>query len=342
VQYPNKINAILANLGDTSYLNSVLYLLGNLNFFVEYFLTEKQEIFISDIRNHPLSFVLYRLLCHHFYPKEKKPQETYKPDALLSVLGNLNVVYNDGTKRRNPNELIFFILNNLHRELNKKNYNDINNNENPDTHNIQAVINCGMNNFKNSNDSIISNTLNWFQIKESMCNKCYKLMYNFNAFTIFELDILGCSKCQQKQIITIYDCLNYYRIQKNHILYCSNCKNYTQITYQTKILHSPEIFIFSLDRGQIDLNLLNIKVLFEEDLDMSLYVENQTTSPKHYKLIGIVSITKNYDYCSFCKSNYDNKWYFYKGDITSPLELKNVINAHKNVYTPCLLAYQSY
>ena len=47
------------------------------------------------------------------------------------------------------------------------------------------------------------------------------------------------------------------------------------------------MFIFSLDRGLIDQNLLNIKVLFEEDLDMSSYFENQTT-PKHYKLIGAV------------------------------------------------------
>ena len=343
--FPRNINVYLSNLGDTSYLNAVLYFLGNFHFLVRYFLeTERPEFFSNDIKNRPLSFVIYRLFLH-FYPKELKAQEIYEPKAILQLLGHLNIVYKS-QHWRNPNELISFMLNTLHNELNILKNNNVNNTNNYNIYNKDNVINNGIAKFGKTNNSIISNALNWFEIKESFCIQCKKNMYNFNTFNIFELDILGCSQMKKNKKITIYDCLDYQKSIKNKKLYCHSCKNYTQMNNRSNIYCAPNIFIFSLDRGHFDQPLLDIKVSFDEDLNLSPYIE-MDKSPKNYKLIGIISLKKrpkssDYDYCNFCKSFYDNQWYFYNdNEIRNSMKLTAIINANINYYSPCLLAYKS-
>ena len=171
-------------------------------------------------------------------------------------------------------------------------------------------------------------------------------MYNFNTFNIFELDVLGCSQKKKRQKITIYDCLDYHKDIKNKKLYCHSCKNYTQMNNKSNIYCAPNIFIFSLDRGQFDKQLLDIKVSFYEDLNLSQYIEFDG-SPKNYKLIGILSLKKipnsnKYDYCNFCESFYDKQWYFYNNnEISKSMNLKAIINSNTSIYSPCLLAYKS-
>ena len=77
----------LKNLGDTSYLNSVLQLLGTIRDLARYFVNPTNEkFFVDNINNASLSFVIYRLFTH-FYPyPEKNQREIYTPDTLLQVL----------------------------------------------------------------------------------------------------------------------------------------------------------------------------------------------------------------------------------------------------------------
>ena len=48
------------------------------------------------------------------------------------------------------------------------------------------------------NDSIISDSLSWFEIKESQCNNCCKIWYDFLYDYTFKLDILGCYQKNKK------------------------------------------------------------------------------------------------------------------------------------------------
>ena len=112
----------------------------------------------------------------------------------------MNVVYKS-RKRRNLNELLSFILDNLHSELYKKtgNYNiNNNNNNNSNLNDKNSVIQNGIYNFANSYDSLISRLFNWFEIKELQCKQCSRSIYNFYTFNTFELDILGTYKFKNK------------------------------------------------------------------------------------------------------------------------------------------------
>ena len=70
----------LVNLGNPSYLNSVLQLVCNIRSFVTYFLNAKNgDYFKNDIRKYPLSYVIHRL-CTHIYPDSKaENRQIYNP-----------------------------------------------------------------------------------------------------------------------------------------------------------------------------------------------------------------------------------------------------------------------
>ena len=327
----------LVNLGDTSYLNAVLQLLGNIKNLANYFLVdENQKMLNENIKYKPLSFVIYRLFTH-LYPKEENKGEKYKPDALKKMLGYLNIVYKSD-KKRDPNDLLNFILDTLHQELNTKNLNNAK--ITPDLNDKDKFIKTEITNFNISNDSVISNSFNLFVIKECKCSQCNKAMYNLNSFNTFELDISGCYQLKKKQI-TLNDCLNYYCEKKYRNLFCNNCKRKSNMSIASDICNVRDILIFSLNRGNLKENLLNIPFNLEYMVDLKSFITN-SNSPKIYDLIGIVSVYKkeqNYNYVAFCKS--DNHWFLFEDEKINEIRLDFILSWHNtHNYIPCILAYQ--
>jgi ubiquitin C-terminal hydrolase len=334
-------------LGDTSYLNSVLQLIGNIRNIASFFLNPKNQPNIyGNIKKKPLSFVICRLF-QHFYPyPEKNEIEKYEPNSLLNVLGILNVIYKS-KKTRNPNDLIIFILNTLHNELNELKDNNMNHLY-PDKYNRNNVVECEISNFRNFNNSIISNNFNWFEIKETKCNVCGQGIYNFHNFNTFELDFLGTYNCMNKDSgITFTECLNYHeKFPKTQNLFCKRCGKYNQMSSYSKIFVTSHMLIFSLNRGDFEKdNLINIPFIIEEKLNLIFFLEKKEF-PNLYELWGIVSITKDnnkFKYVSFCKSPIDFNWYLYDDDKNAQkIDLIDIIELHNNKrkFIPCLLSYK--
>ena len=159
---------------------------------------------------------------------------------------------------------------------------------------------------------------------------------------IFELDILGSSKYKNGQTITIYDCLEYYTLNRKNNLYCYSCKKYTQITNSSKIYCSPNIFAFSLDRKNLDNNYLNIKFYVQEKIDLKNYIEIDK-APRYYQLIGIVSFSsQEKKYVSFCISPINKQWYYYNDEIINMFEKNYILQSNNNYkYIPCILLYEA-
>ena len=332
----------LLNLGNTSYLNAVLQLLGSIRNIASFFLNPTtKDLIYSDIKKYPLSYVFQRLFLHLYPFPEHKKRQIYKPDSLLTILGALNIVYKSQNKR-NPNDLINFILNTLHNELNqiKEDIKTLN----PNAYHKKEVINYEIKNFLKNNNSIISNNLNWFEIKESKCTECNNNIYSLNTFNVFELDILETFKLKQNNAITINDCLKYYENPKKAHILCKNCGN-SKILNCSKIYSSSNIFIFSLDRGDFDNNLINIPFIIEDKIDLTFHIEGNL---KIYELNAIVSITKDKEgkniYVCFSKSPVDNNWYLYNDEKVQEVQLDKIIICHNNnhQYIPCILSYKNY
>ena len=362
-QYPfskvrKPIKTFLTKLGETEYLNAILYLIGNIKVFCEFFYIPNQDNnFVKNIDKAPLSFITHRLFLHLYPLSENENTKSYKPDSFKRYLSEINVVYKS-QKKRNPNNLFSFILDTLHSELKKPQKGEFQNPNN--VSNKNDVIQTGVNNFKNCELSKITEYFNWFELKDTRCTQCNQTMYSFHTYHILELDILNTFKYiknnnnnnnfNNDDSITIYDCLFYYQLRKNNLkAYCKSCNKNTIVDCGLHIYSNPNIFIFSLNRGlnngNFDDNLTDINFRLDETIDLSNYVDNNQIS-KSYELKGIVSISRRQkNYVTFCKSPIDNKWYYYDSKNIEDNKLYYILSEHDNTkdntdYIACILVYQ--
>jgi ubiquitin C-terminal hydrolase len=337
-RFTKATNTGLTNQGNTSYLNAVLQLIGSIRNFASYFTKEKnKQYFLNNVGNCPLAFVTHRLFLHLYKYPENQERETYTPDSYLKVLQMKNLTYKTG-KNRNPNDLLTFILDGLHSELNQLKNNNIITPKN--TSDKDNVCKCGIMDFQNRHKSVVSNLFNWFQLKEASCGACNNTTCSFHTYNTFDLDILGCSR--NNNFININNCLTYNSLGRPKKAYCNNCRKFTQMMSSSKIYSSPNTFIFLLNRGNMDQNLMNIRFQLEEKINIKKFIENQD-APSFYELNGIVSIDlKNHKYVSFCMSPVDKNWYYYNDEDIQPTNINNVIQLHNNGgYIPCILLYHS-
>ena len=349
-RYKKAPKTFLQNKGKMSDLNSVIQALGQIKYFAFYFLNpDNIKSINTQIKQKPLSFVTLRFF-NHCYPYPEVPRiEAYNLDSYSKVLASLSILYNSlPNKLFNPNDLLTFVLDTLHRELDS-NINNQNAYLNYDKYNLKDTIEKNVKNYFN-HQTVISKTLNWYQLTESICLSCQNSTFKFISFSTFNFDIAKAYvENFQKGIndINVYDCLNKYQEVSYKNLKCEKCNNsFQKIAEQSKIFSISHHLIFQLDRG---LNfdkantLMNILFSVEKEINLSNYIKNPL-APKHYELTGIVSIfLKEKKYVCYSKSPIDNNWYYYNDENIQYTELKIVLEEHNSIdkYIPCILIYKS-
>lgn len=314
------------NDGDRSYLNAILQCLVNIKLLKNFFLSvEIGKYLTNNSKNLRLPFITLRAFYHYYEKKDKY----YSLQIYSKILGELNKIY-DSLKSRNPNECLVFILENLSEQLNK-----IKPKKEPLKYNNSLrdeTIKYSIINYKNSNDSIISDIFNWFHFKEFHCFECGNISFELNNFNTFQLDALGCYKAFQRNNINIFECIK-FDFEKERNIYCKNCKKKEKSTIISSFYKLPKVFVFLLDIGEdINFNL-------EERINLSKFCESKT--PAKYELIGIIfkKVKNETKYVSFVKSFEDQKWYFFDEKV----ELYNISQVNldnNNLFIPCTLFYK--
>ena len=99
-RYKKATTTGLKNLGNTSYLNSVLQILGSIRPFASYFLNPTNINRINSNKDIcPLPYLISRLY-YHLYPYPEKPErEIYQPSLIKKILDNLKI-------KKNPCDII--------------------------------------------------------------------------------------------------------------------------------------------------------------------------------------------------------------------------------------------
>ena len=333
-RYKKATTTGLRDLGDTSYLNSVLYLLGNIRHFASYFLNPTNIISIYKNKDNSVLSYLISRLYYHFYPYPEKPdREIYQPTFILNYINNLNI-------KKDPRDVIKNILMILHNELNT--YKDFTRKLTPNYCLKESVLKCEIQNFQNSNKSIISDKLNWFEIRRTMCKKCKYKTYNFLSFNYINLDIKEFYTNLKKKPITIYDCLQYKSLSKQQNMKCNNCGDNYNVYSASNLFLTPEMIIFTLDRGISGQNINIIPFSIDERIDLTNFIENRGGKTK-YQLNGTVFLIakeNKFSYVSFCKSPVDQQWYRYEDENIFLTNINDVINMN-NMKIPFILVYKS-
>ena len=347
----NKINFAkkgLANIGATCYMNSTLQCFCHIQKFVKFF--KKYPKIRNDKRIYTLTYS-FKKLIDELFPDHYNDKTYISPDEFKSKISKMNPLF-EGIAANDAKDLVNFIIMQLHKELNKSKNNSINNNIIIDQRNNYLVKLNFVQNFKAKNNSIISDLFYAMNNTITQCGKCNVQSYNYQIyfFLVFPLEEVRKFIYQKNHrfnsnTVSIIDCFNYETKINQMIgansMYCNYCKiNFNSIT-KTNLITGPEILILLLNRGK-GLEF-NVKILFEEYLNLYHYIEYKDSGYK-YKLFGVIThIGENGmggHFIAFCCDQETGKWNKFNDAIVT--EVQDFYNEVINFGVPYLLFYQKY
>ena len=354
----------LVNVGATCYMNATLQCFSNIDLLTDFILINKD--ILKNQNKYDLGSEYSKVIVNLWNKKIDPKKKFYEPNDFKKKIGEKNPLFS-GIAANDSKDLIMFILEELHKELNRRktdNSNDTSQNSFSGEIQLQTDEKEEYSKFSkdyySKNESIIQKLFYGEQESYSLCHNCKIKIF---TFSIFNFLIFPLEKVRQFLInnnnynlgyVTLYDCfLQYISIEKmtgQNQMYCNSCHQNSDFSMSNIIFKHPEIFIIILNRGKG----LEFQVPFKYpksfDLNDFMNMNNNNDNYKNnekieYELISVIthigesSMSGHFIAC--CKSPVDNKWYCYNDAIVS--ECKDPINifgANNTSSIPYVLFYQ--
>ena len=336
----------LANIGATCYMNATLQCLAHIQRLTHYLLnSETKKKISSDKIKYKLTSAYLTVLENIWQNKNIK---YYSPNQFKDVISEMNSLF-AGIQANDSKDLILFLLETMHTELNleNKNINNINNQDNY-VDDIQAQYNYEMalknfsNYFKEKYNSIISSLFYGMFNSITCCQNCNVVLNNVQCYNIliFPLQKVKEYKMKMDNIVDLYECFDYNQrpdLISGKSFYCNNCRTMVDNVNTTKLLYCPKILVINFNRGK-GLEF-DVKINFPEYIDIINYVYYKDNSPTFYELVGIVThfgpSSMGGHFIAFCKSFGNQQWYKYNDAIVDPSSFEEA----KNTGVPYILFY---
>ena len=303
----------LLNIGATCYMNATLQCFSNILGLRKQLLNKDMYEDLKKNKNttKKVSFALAEVISNLWKNINKR---FYAPENFKKLISEMNNLF-VGVTSNNPKDLILFLLETMHKELNNPiNMNKYNYNQIVDNRNFNAVFNEFSNNYINQNKSIISDEFYGFSNILTNCGFCHTIIYNMQAFNIlfFSLEEIRKYKQYNHNIVNIYDCFDYYEKQdKNYSFYCNYCKQKYPAVQQSILISTPKNIIINLNRGNE--KQFKVNIALEEYLNLKKYIYFKDIY--YYELIGVIcrfdSNDKRGHFIAYCKNTDNYQWYKY-------------------------------
>ena len=303
----------LNNLGNTCFMNAVLQILYNIKKFSDFLYNEK------FYTNCPITSALQQVFKNIRNSKSK----SYSPSEFKNIISK----YNSKILQNEPNDsrqLIQFILESVHNELNKskKNYPF---DEDSNKINWDDKFNYEKKSFNYENKSIIIDLFYGIQANETYCLKCKKTSYVFEHFNILSLPIFiknNKNYIDLKDMIIDYNKKKFIKDKSQN--YCLICNDYNEAVSKNDFYQLPEILIIYPGRKKQGIKY-NITINFEEQLNIQLS-NNLYNEIITYNLFGLVYHIGGVGYSghniAYCKIK-DN-WYCFNDSETSKINIRDI------------------
>ena len=270
-----------------------------------------------------------------------------------------------GIAANDSKDLVNFILQTLHSELNTANGQN-QNNYNVNQLDENLMLNHFLQDYKENQKSIISDIFFGISETKTECLNCLKMrqmqgyykhiyVHNFQIinFIIFPLEEIRKAKYQNNfynfftgnsNEVYLSDCFDYYQkvelMDGENQMWCNYCNSNSASYYSTSIYSSPEILILILNRGRG--NIYNVQLNFSEIINIGNYVKMKMNTNLIYHLYAIVThigpSSMSGHFIAFCKSPIDGKWYKFNDAIVDYVGDFN--NNVSNFGTPYILFYE--
>ena len=346
----------LENIGATCYMNATLQSLSNTPDLKNFFLN-KYQYNQNDI-NKKMSNEFF-IVIKHLWDK-KKNKQSYAPHSFKNVLSHENPLF-AGIQANDSKDLINFLLERFHKELNESNFQQNNNYLITQTDQLDEdkMLKLFLNEFNNKYHSIISNLFYGIMETKSQCLGCQKIKYNFQVYSFLEFPLEQVNKyCLSKGVrknknpsnsknpdVDLYECFNYYGnielMTGDNQMYCNICQRNCDAFYGTSLYSLPNYLIINLNRGKGA--VYECKVIYPEKLNLLNFVTYQNEKGKTYfELYAVIShigpSSMSGHFVAYCKHHLDNKWYKYNDSIVTLCTKKHEYNEGM----PYILFYKAY
>ena len=312
----------LKNIGATCYMNATLQCFSNCPRFKNNLLKLYKELESGKDSKYKMSFALAEVLknlwgiLYHKY---------YAPDNFKNIISELNPLFR-GIAANDPKDLVLFIIQKIHTELNKEDP-TIKTNNNDNSYDFWAEYISFMNFYKRHNNSIITDEFHYYTNNMTTCSNCNTTIHNVQTNNILFLPLEEVRKFKGsfRNIVSIYDCFDYNERQTCSSFHCNIC-NIDSMAYScTKIALSAKTLIINLNRGHG--MEYDVKIAFEEYLNIRRFVYLKE-SPYYYELTGVICHFGSNDdgghFIAYCKNCDDCNWYKFNDGIITKCSFSDV------------------
>ena len=319
----------LDNIGATCYMNATLQSLAHTEKLTEYFLNkfhydpnDKTKIMVNEY---------YKLLTN----LNDRNKKSYSPDDFKKTLSQENPQFK-GIQANDSKDLINFLIERFHKELNNiSNQNINNNNYIVNQLNENDVFTYFLQDMQYNYKSIISDLFYGVLETKSKCCGCQNIKYNFQIYSFLEFPLEQVNNyCFQNgrrnfvnfnagnPDIDLQECFDYYQkidlMTGENQMYCNICNCSYDSFYSTSLYSAPQYLIINLNRGKNA--YYQCKVKFPEQLNLLNYL----TYKDGITVLNLYAVICHYGpssmsghFMAYCR-NKDNKWYLYNDSIVSP------------------------
>jgi len=353
----------LANIGATCYMNATLQCFSHTTKLTNYYLAPHNKNFVTS-NEKKFSREYYEVLKNLWKKKTKRNKSYYSPDRFKATLSKMEPLF-EGIAANDSKDLVNFILQTLHAELNKANGQITNDFKNLNQLDEQSMLNYFLQEFQKSQKSIISGLFFGITQTRTECCNCLRMrqmrgynnhvyVNNFQImnFIIFPLEEVRKYKYRNYNFfymgnsneVNLSDCFDYFQkvelMDGENQMWCNYCNSNSASYYSTTLYSSPEILILILNRGKG--NIYDVKLNFSEIINIGKYVKMKVNKNLIYHLYAIVThigpSSMSGHFIAFCKSPINGEWYKFNDAIVDCIG--NFNNNVSNFGTPYILFYE--
>ena len=321
----NKVVLIgLNNIGATCYMNATLQCLSNTRKLTEYFLNNYK----TDT-NKTMSNEYYRVLKHLW--DVNSTNKSYSPNSFKEVLSKENPLF-AGIQANDSKDLINFLIERLHLELNFINQNKNNNNDcidQLDQTNELSMLKIFIEEFNQKFNSPVSNLFYGILETKSRCQGCNIIKFNFQVYSFLEFPLQQVNQYYfntgrrplftpdgKNPDVDLYECFEYNRkidlMNGENQMFCNICNKLCDTLYSTTLYSGPNYLIINLNRGRGA--VYECKVNFPSQLNILNYVtyrQGITTYELYAVICHLGPSSMSGHFVAYCRNRIDNKWYLY-------------------------------